>query len=69
MQALPLQAIRPGDASGHSGPTSRSARPAEDVAEVESRELLQGARELLIRHGGVQYRLRHTRNDKLILTK
>ncbi|MBF6022526.1 hemin uptake protein HemP [Lysobacter niastensis] len=30
---------------------------------------LRGSREVLIRHGGEVYRLRHTRNDKLILTK
>lgn len=36
---------------------------------VESTALLRGAREVLIRHGGEVYRLRHTRNDKLILTK
>ncbi|MFT4178766.1 MAG: hemin uptake protein HemP [Thermomonas sp.] len=36
---------------------------------VESRNLLQGHNEVLIRHGGEVYRLRHTRNDKLILTK
>ncbi len=31
--------------------------------------LLQGGREIMIRHGSECYRLRHTRNDKLILTK
>ncbi len=36
---------------------------------VESNALLRGTREVLIRHGGEVYRLRHTRNDKLILTK
>ena len=36
---------------------------------LESRNLLQGANEVLIRHGNEVYRLRHTRNDKLILTK
>ncbi|HEY6546238.1 MAG TPA: hemin uptake protein HemP, partial [Dokdonella sp.] len=36
---------------------------------VDSRRLLGGARELLIRHGTEDYRLRLTRNDKLILTK
>lgn len=36
---------------------------------VDSAQLLQGAREVLIQHGGECYRLRHTRNDKLILTK
>ncbi|TWI09176.1 hemin uptake protein HemP [Aerolutibacter ruishenii] len=40
-----------------------------DAGQVESHALLNGARELLIRHGGELYRLRHTRNDKLILTK
>ena len=36
---------------------------------VESRNLLQGCNEVLIHHGNEVYRLRHTRNDKLILTK
>ena len=36
---------------------------------LESRSLLQGRNEVLIRHGDEVYRLRHTRNDKLILTK
>jgi len=36
---------------------------------LESYALLRGTREVLIRHGGEVYRLRHTRNDKLILTK
>ena len=36
---------------------------------VDSRGLLQGRNEVLIRHGNETYRLRHTRNDKLILTK
>lgn len=39
------------------------------IAEIDSARLLQGEREVLIRHGGECYRLRHTRNDKLILTK
>ena len=48
------------------------AAPAVNAANallVESGALLRGAREVLIRHGGEVYRLRHTRNDKLILTK
>jgi len=36
---------------------------------LDSDELLRGGREVLIRHGDEVYRLRHTRNDKLILTK
>ncbi|NUO77475.1 MAG: hemin uptake protein HemP [Lysobacter sp.] len=49
-----------------------AAAPAASAAStllVESGSLLRGAREVLIRHGGEVYRLRHTRNDKLILTK
>lgn len=40
-----------------------------DVLELDSVQLLRGQRELHIRHGNEVYRLRHTRNDKLILTK
>ncbi|WP_460736050.1 hemin uptake protein HemP [Lysobacter tyrosinilyticus] len=52
----------------------RPVRPAAVQAgplelSIESGVLLRGAREVLIRHGGEVYRLRHTRNDKLILTK
>lgn len=39
------------------------------TGQFDSDSLLGGAREVLIRHGGEVYRLRHTRNDKLILTK
>jgi hemin uptake protein HemP len=47
---------------------ARSVPVSQDTA-VASQTLLRGAREVLIRHGGEVYRLRHTRNDKLILTK
>ena len=43
--------------------------PVVDTIELDSAQLLQGQRELRIRHGNEIYRLRHTRNDKLILTK
>ena len=36
---------------------------------VRALELLGRERELLIEHGNVYYRLRITKNDKLILTK
>lgn len=42
---------------------------AEASVMVSSYALLRGGRELVIRHGDTCYRLRHTRNDKLILTK
>ncbi|ESS71453.1 hemin uptake protein HemP [Methyloglobulus morosus KoM1] len=36
---------------------------------IHSAELFGSAREVLIEHGGEEYRLRLTRQDKLILTK
>jgi len=45
------------------------ASTAQCDCEVDSACLLQGRREVLIRHAGECYRLRHTRNGKLILTK
>ena len=36
---------------------------------VDSGALLAGNREIIIEHAGCEYRLRHTQNDKLILTK
>lgn len=51
-------------------PQRSSIAPAvASTPEVDSDRLLQGQREVLIRHGNECYRLRHTRNDKLILTK
>jgi hemin uptake protein HemP len=41
--------------------------PPEEV--IDSEALLKGRREILIQHGDRFYRLRHTSNDKLILTK
>ena len=38
-------------------------------AEVSSKVLMQGQREITILHGEDRYRLRITNNDKLILTK
>lgn len=35
----------------------------------DSSVLLLGQKEVVIQHGDQQYRLRHTQNDKLILTK
>ncbi len=49
------------------GPAVYASSPAMPL--VESAHLLHGQREVLIRHGDEVYRLRHTRNDKLILTK
>ena len=49
-------------------PVPPQAAPHAELA-VDSHGLLQGRNEVLIRHGNETYRLRHTRNDKLILTK
>lgn len=51
-------------------PPAADAPCGESVVPVfDSAGLLQGGREIMIRHGSECYRLRHTRNDKLILTK
>ena len=44
-------------------------RPALPEREVDSRELMQGYREIIIRHGDEAYRLSVTRSGKLILRK
>ncbi|GAB2668385.1 hemin uptake protein HemP [Arenimonas aestuarii] len=49
-------------------PIPASIRPGVQP-DHDSRELMRGNREVLIRHGDQVYRLRHTRNDKLILVK
>lgn len=44
--------------------------PGEGIPrEFDSADLLRGEKEILIRHAGEVYRLRLTRNDKLILQK
>jgi hemin uptake protein HemP len=48
---------------------SQSDRLEVTVPAVESAALLQGRRELVIRHGTMVYRLRLTASNKLILTK
>ncbi|MBL8297171.1 MAG: hemin uptake protein HemP [Rhodanobacteraceae bacterium] len=54
--------------SSHNPPVNRTAAaPAQ--RRVDSRLLLRDSRELVIEHLGQEYRLRRTRNDKLILTK
>ena len=48
-------------------PRPLRALPAESMLSGEA--LLNGQREVLIQHGEAVYRLRHTSNGKLILTK
>lgn len=59
-----LSAIDPHD-EGHASQGSAKRT----VREVSSSELLRGENELLIRHGDEIYRLKLTRNGKLILQK
>ena len=54
---------QPGDMSGDAVP-----KPPEPEA-LHSEELLRGAREVRILHGGDAYRLQVTSSGKLILTK
>lgn len=54
-----------------SRPPFRPVRPspAPPPRTVHSEEVLRGAREVRILHDGVEYRLRLTSRNKLILTK
>ena len=55
------------DSSHTSAINERPARTAPQ--RIGSVQLLAGGNELVIEHAGQEYRLRLTRNDKLILTK
>lgn len=55
-----------GDA--HHAP-KRSVRSASPVRRIAIGDLLNGGREAVLLHDGVEYRLRLTSNGKLILTK
>ena len=46
-----------------------TTQPMQAERALSSAALLNGCREILISHGDRVYRLRHTSNDKLILTK
>lgn len=46
-----------------------SSSPTDSVSVVRSEDLFQLGQELVIVHRGTPYRLRITRQDKLILTK
>jgi hemin uptake protein HemP len=53
-----------------SGPEHvRHAAPAARTPVVRTEQLFGGGREVIIKHGEQEYRLRITRTDKLILTK
>lgn len=50
-------------------PALSMRQPLTPLARVDSQQLFDGQRELIIQHQGEEYRLRITRHDKLILTK
>lgn len=58
-------AARPRKAQPHSPPAGHDPPPAER----DLREIMAGAREIVLVHNGERYRLRITANGKLILTK
>ncbi|MGH8614835.1 MAG: hemin uptake protein HemP [Gammaproteobacteria bacterium] len=51
--------------------TAQTESPDNETTQrrLKSEELLQGREEVIIEHGRQSYRLRKTRQDKLILTK
>ena len=61
----------PADVSFRSGPAAPRAQSVSASAQrqFDSRALFGGAQEVRIEHFGQEYRLRQTRNGKLILTK
>ena len=50
-------------------PPAWNQAQAPGPAKIEGAQLFAGQREIVILHHGEQYRLRITRQDKLILTK
>ena len=68
--ARPHDAFAPVESTGQTHHGLAQHEPASaDLVMLDSTRLLKGQREIRIRHGNEVYRLRHTRNDKLILTK
>jgi hemin uptake protein HemP len=57
------------EARGQDSVTKSSTASSAGLKRLRSAELFSGARELVIEHGGEEYRLRQTNQGKLILTK
>ena len=65
------EGLPPGDsglADAHKASTAHEQSATGRQPRVSSRTLLGARRELIIEHQGREYRLRVTRNEKLILT-
>lgn len=72
VRALPTGALANGGLANGGlalGASGLGASGLDRDGEIVSASLLQGRREIVIRHAGQRYRLRITANDKLILTK
>jgi hemin uptake protein HemP len=69
MSFLPTDVLATPDRDRATASRAGPERSAIRAGCIDSRELLGGERELIIVHGDQEYRLRHTQNDKLILTK
>ena len=54
---------------GQESTLAKESSPEAALPAIESRTLLAGHREVLIRHGDDTYRLKLTSNNKLILMK
>jgi hemin uptake protein HemP len=63
---LPLPSI---EHSSRAGGSSSATHNLPAQRQFDSRSLFGGAQEVRIEHYGQEYRLRQTRNGKLILTK
>lgn len=50
-------------------PKDLASKQSDNKKSIDSKSLLQGRKEIIIKHGDVEYRLRKTSQDKLILTK
>jgi hemin uptake protein HemP len=61
--------VVPNDSSEPSPRSQEDDRPLEIWREIDSKELMRGDREIVIRHGTKAYRLSVTRSGKLILRK
>lgn len=66
MSKQPEQLKSPGESASPSAPPQDPTTPPESVL---SSQIFRGAKEIRILHGDDTYRLRITRNGKLILTK
>lgn len=69
MPAHPMQSCRSAQAPDPSRPLADLEREGPSQGGLPADLLFRGRQEILIDHHGEIYRLRITRNDKLILTK